>query len=119
VNGNVEKSRQRRSRPFAVLTYYEYAPRVKRAAALPVEGRVLARLGWAGQTRDFFEHSLPLMMSVSCRWLCGGEAGEVHVYLGENHHEGRVVVVGDGGVGDTTVSDDDPDGFGFSKYGAE
>jgi len=33
-HGNVEKSRQRRSRPFAVLTYYEYAPRVKRAAAL-------------------------------------------------------------------------------------
>jgi len=33
-NGNVEKSRQRRSRPFAVFTYYEYAPRVKRAAAL-------------------------------------------------------------------------------------
>jgi hypothetical protein len=32
--GNVEKSRQRRSPPFAVLTYYEYAPRVKRAAAL-------------------------------------------------------------------------------------
>jgi len=32
--GNVEKSRQRRSRHFAVLTYYEYAPRVKRAAAL-------------------------------------------------------------------------------------
>ncbi len=32
--GNVEKSRQRRSRPFAVLTYCEYAPRVKRAAAL-------------------------------------------------------------------------------------
>jgi len=34
VGGNVEKSRQRRSRPFAVLTYYEYAPRVKMAAAL-------------------------------------------------------------------------------------
>ncbi len=41
TKGNVEKSRQRRSlashrhgRPFAVLTYYEYAPRVKRAAAL-------------------------------------------------------------------------------------
>jgi len=33
-NGNVEKSRQQRSRPFAVLTYYEYAPLVKRAAAL-------------------------------------------------------------------------------------
>jgi len=32
--GNVEKSRQQRSRPFAVLTYWEYAPRVKRAAAL-------------------------------------------------------------------------------------
>jgi len=32
--GNVEKSRQRRSRPFAALTYYEYAPRVNRAAAL-------------------------------------------------------------------------------------
>ena len=32
--GNVEKSRQRRSRPFPVLTYYEYAPRVKMAAAL-------------------------------------------------------------------------------------
>jgi len=32
--GNVEKSRQWRSRPFAVLTYWEYAPRVKRAAAL-------------------------------------------------------------------------------------
>ncbi len=42
----------------------EYAPRVKTAAALPVEGRVLARLGWAGQTTDFFEHSLPLTMFV-------------------------------------------------------
>ncbi len=59
VDGNVEKSRQRRSRPSAVLTYYEYAPRVKTAAALPVEERVLARLGWAGQTTDFFEHSPP------------------------------------------------------------
>ncbi len=33
-NGNVEKSRQRRSRPFAVLMNKAYAPRVKRAAAL-------------------------------------------------------------------------------------
>jgi len=33
-SGNVGKSRQRRSRPFAVLTYYEYAPLVKMAAAL-------------------------------------------------------------------------------------
>ncbi len=32
--GNVEKNRQRRSRPFAVLTSWEYAPRVKLAAAL-------------------------------------------------------------------------------------
>jgi len=48
--------RQRRSsRPFVVLTYYEYAPRAKAPAALPVEGRVLARLGWAGQTTGLFE----------------------------------------------------------------
>jgi len=32
--GNVGKSRQRRSRPFAVLTYRVYVPRAKRAAAL-------------------------------------------------------------------------------------
>jgi len=32
--GNVEKSRQRRSRDFAVLTYSMYAPRVKIAAVL-------------------------------------------------------------------------------------
>jgi hypothetical protein len=32
--GSVEKSRQRRSRHFSVLTYYAYAPRVKMAAAL-------------------------------------------------------------------------------------
>ena len=51
-------------RPFAVLTYSMYAPRVKMAAALPVEGRVLARLGWAGQTTDFFEHSPQLMLVV-------------------------------------------------------
>ena len=34
LNGSVEKSRQRRSRHFSVLTYYAYAPRVKTAAAL-------------------------------------------------------------------------------------
>jgi hypothetical protein len=34
VKGNVEKSRQRRSRHFAMLTYSTYAPRVKIAAAL-------------------------------------------------------------------------------------
>ncbi len=32
--GNVEKTRQRRSRSFAVLTYWEYTPRAKRTAAL-------------------------------------------------------------------------------------
>ncbi len=74
--GNVEKSRQRRSRHFAEPSGSQtcrssrrsrsrtkkYAPRVKMAAALPVERRVLARLGWVGQTCDFFEHSLPLTM---------------------------------------------------------
>ncbi len=34
VGGPVEKVRQRRSRPFVVLTYYEYAPRAKAPAAL-------------------------------------------------------------------------------------
>jgi hypothetical protein len=34
LTGSVEKSRQRRSRRFSVLTYYAYAPRVKMAAAL-------------------------------------------------------------------------------------
>ena len=33
-DGNVEKSRQRRSCHFAVLSYSMYAPRVKMAAAL-------------------------------------------------------------------------------------
>jgi len=33
IVGNVEKSRQRRSHPFAVLTYWEYAPRVKQRLA--------------------------------------------------------------------------------------
>jgi len=32
--GVVEKSRQRRSRHFSVLTYWKYAPRAKMAAAL-------------------------------------------------------------------------------------
>jgi hypothetical protein len=41
------------------------------AAALPVEGCVLARLGWAGQTTDFFEHSLPLTMRGSSGVLIG------------------------------------------------
>ena len=36
--GFVEKSRQRRSRHFSVLTYYAYASRVKMAAAFPSSG---------------------------------------------------------------------------------
>ncbi len=46
--GNVGKSHQRHSRQFAVLTYWEYAPRAKLAAALPVEKGVLAPLGLGG-----------------------------------------------------------------------
>jgi hypothetical protein len=33
--GSVEKTRQRRSRPWAVLTYLSYAPPVPEAAAFP------------------------------------------------------------------------------------
>jgi len=43
-----EKSRQRRSRHFVVLTYWQYAPRVKMAVAL---------------LDDFFEHSRWLLIS--------------------------------------------------------
>ena len=35
--------RQRRSRPFAMLTYCEYAPRAKGTAALPEIGRASCR----------------------------------------------------------------------------
>ena len=45
-NGNVEKSHQRRSRNFVVLTYWKYAPRVKIAVAL---------------LYDFFDHSRQLL----------------------------------------------------------
>jgi hypothetical protein len=56
--GMLKKSRQRRSRNFAVLTYFMYAPRVKMAAAFPSTG--------SGQDwTDFFQHSLQLMMAVS------------------------------------------------------
>jgi hypothetical protein len=34
INGAVEKSRQRRSRHFSVLTYWKYALRAKMTAAL-------------------------------------------------------------------------------------
>ncbi len=56
-HGNVEKNRQRRSRHFAVLTYYEYAPLVKMATAL-LE-RPFERL-----RACFFEHSLSLMLVI-------------------------------------------------------
>ena len=46
-NGNVEKSRQRRSRPFAVLTYMS---------------TLRASKGLRPCWTDFFEHSLPLTM---------------------------------------------------------
>ncbi len=58
------------------LTYSMYAPRVKMAAVLPVDERVLARLGWAGQTTDFFEHSLQLMEVVSS-WACICHGSEI------------------------------------------
>ena len=37
-----------------------YAPRAKGPAALPVEGRVLPRLGCGGQTKGLFEPPLAL-----------------------------------------------------------
>ena len=46
MKGNVEKSHQRCSRHFVVLTYWKYAPRVKIAAAL---------------LDDFFDHSRRLL----------------------------------------------------------
>jgi hypothetical protein len=54
--GMLEKIRQRRSRPFAVLTYWEYAPRVKIAAAL---------------LDDFFDHSRRLLALKSSRAYTG------------------------------------------------
>jgi len=58
--GMLKKSRQRCSRPFAVLTYSMYAPRVKKAAALldlPPPKRLRAG------RRTFLKHSLQLMRS--------------------------------------------------------
>jgi hypothetical protein len=56
MNGNVEKSHQRRSRNFVVLTYWKYAPRVKIAAAL---------------LDDFFDHSRRLLVLKSSRVYTG------------------------------------------------
>ncbi len=60
--GNVEKSRQRRSRRFAVLTYEAYAPRVKTAAAFPSTPLRTRLDGPFGKTLRacFFEHSFTL-----------------------------------------------------------
>jgi hypothetical protein len=52
MKGNVEKSHQRCSRHFVVLTYWKYAPRVKIAAAL---------------LDDFFDHSRRLLVLKSSR----------------------------------------------------
>ena len=54
--GNVEKSHQRRSRNFVVLTYWQYAPRIKIAAAL---------------LDDFFDHSRRLLVLKSSRAYTG------------------------------------------------
>ena len=63
-----------------------YAPRVNNGpplrdaasttVALPEERRVLAGLGWAGETVDFFEHSRQLLLSVLFR-ACVCEMGEI------------------------------------------
>ncbi len=62
--GNVEKSRQRRSRQFAVLTYCEYAPRVKLSVALLDGPTAFARA-------CFFDHSHRLLVSISSRAFMG------------------------------------------------
>jgi len=58
--GKVEKTRQRGSRSFAVLTYWEYAPRAKRAAALLD--------GIPASARTCF---LNIPVSCSCRFRLG------------------------------------------------
>ena len=45
-------------RPVVVQKYSVYAPRTNGPAVLPVERRVLACTGWAGETVGFFEQSL-------------------------------------------------------------
>jgi len=52
MRGSVEKSHERCSRHFVVLTYWKYAPRVKIAAAL---------------LDDFFDHSRRLLVLKSSR----------------------------------------------------
>jgi hypothetical protein len=53
-SGSVEKSRQRRSRHFSVLTYSAYDPRVHMTAALPRGGVLHAGLGGL-PTLDFLK----------------------------------------------------------------
>jgi hypothetical protein len=57
LNGNVEKSHQRRSRNFVVLTYWKYAPRVNNGHALRDAASNTAAL-----LDDFFDHSRPLLV---------------------------------------------------------
>jgi hypothetical protein len=51
LQGSVEKSRQRRSRHFSVLTYQVYAPRVKMAVAFPSSGLRTGLDGPFGKTQ--------------------------------------------------------------------
>ncbi|MGP0594248.1 hypothetical protein ACTRXD_17155 [Nitrospira sp. T9] len=51
VKGSVEKSRQRRSRHFSVLTYWKYALRAKMTAAFPSRGLRTGLDGPFGKTQ--------------------------------------------------------------------
>ncbi len=66
ISGSVEKSRQRRSRHFPVLTYYAYAPRVKTAAAFPSRGLRTGLDGPFGKTQGmlFLTDPEPLMSNL-------------------------------------------------------
>jgi hypothetical protein len=62
VNGNVEKSHQRRPRHFVVLTYWKYAPHVNNGRALRDAASNTAAL-----LDDFFDHSRRLLVLKSSR----------------------------------------------------
>ena len=47
-----------KAKSLRALNYINFASDFSLPAALPVERRVLARLGWAGQTTKLFEQSL-------------------------------------------------------------
>ncbi len=66
MNGNVEKSHQRRSRNFVVLTYWKYAPHVKQRLAPAGSSKQFAAL-----LDDFFDHSRRLLVLKSSRVYTG------------------------------------------------